>query len=112
MEVLLETLVSKCHGHVRIQSMTYHLERLTMTYDRVWETYTPQHCDGKVLFFWSRHQLLGIRPDHLLGCDGLLTGEVQPHEVPGFGQNMLYEPNVWIIASGLTNMLESPGLRN
>jgi acyl transferase domain-containing protein/thioesterase domain-containing protein len=79
---------------LRKHSLTYHLEQLAMANDRAWARYRPRPYDGKVLFLRARRQPVGMKPDPLLGWDGLLTGELTVREVPGFRQNMLDEPNV------------------
>jgi acyl transferase domain-containing protein/thioesterase domain-containing protein len=99
-EMLLESVL---HRHFRNHSITYQLERLAMTHDRAWAAYNPKPYDGKVLLLYARRQPLGIHLDPTLGWNGLLAGELQVQEVPGFRQNMLDEPNVGTLASAILN---------
>jgi thioesterase domain-containing protein/malonyl CoA-acyl carrier protein transacylase/acyl carrier protein len=108
-EMLSESLL---HGHFRNHSLTYQLERLAMAHDRVWTLYDPKPYKGKVLHLYARRQPFGIHPDPMLGWDGLLTGEVRVHEVPGFRQNMLDEPNVETLASTVSNALHACESKN
>ena len=77
----------------RKHSLVYQLERLAMDIDRAGMVYRPRPYDGKVLLLNARRQPLGIVHDRRFGWEGLLTGEFQVQEVPGFRQNMLDEPN-------------------
>ena len=80
--------------HVREHSLVYHLEKIAAANDRAWLRYRPKPYDGKVLFLRASKQPLGLVPDPMLGWNGLLTGELIVHKVPGFRQNMLDEPYV------------------
>jgi phthiocerol/phenolphthiocerol synthesis type-I polyketide synthase E len=106
-ELLLEKYLEKFHRRMRKHSMTFYLERLGIFHSRAFEIYNPKPYDGKVLLIAAKRQPLGIHPDHLLGWKGLLTGEVQVREVPGFRQNMMDEPNVEILAPIIKDALEA-----
>jgi phthiocerol/phenolphthiocerol synthesis type-I polyketide synthase E len=93
-EIMLDRLPSGSPFRIRNHSLVYHLERIAAANDRAWSLYRPKPYDGKVLFLRARKQPLGLMPDPMLGWSGLLTGELHIHEVPGFRQNMLDEPNV------------------
>lgn len=93
-ETMLDLLPSGSPFRVRKHSLVYHLEKIAEANDRAWERYRPKPYDGKVLFLRALRQPLGIQPEPLLGWASLLTGDVHVHEVPGFRQNMLDEPNV------------------
>lgn len=97
-ETALDQIPAGSRLTIRKHSLTYHLERLAMANDRAWERYRPKPYDGKVVFLRARKQPLGIQPDPLMGWGEVLTGEVRVHEVSGFRQNILDEPNVSEIA--------------
>lgn len=97
-EAMLDHLPAGSHLRLRKHSLMYYLERLAKVNDRAWERYRPRPYNGKVLFLSARKQPLGIQPDPLLGWGEALTGEVCVHEVPGFRQNILDDPNVSEIA--------------
>jgi amino acid adenylation domain-containing protein len=104
-EALFDSLPVRWRGPFRRHSTVYHLEQLAKAHDRAWGAYNPKLYAGKVLFFYAKGQPLGIHPDAWLGWRGILTGDVQAHEVPGFRQNILDEPNVQSLASVLTSVL-------
>jgi phthiocerol/phenolphthiocerol synthesis type-I polyketide synthase E len=93
-EVLLDKMPVSSPMDVRKHSLVYHLEKIAAANDRAWLRYRPKPYDGEVLFLRARKQPLGLIPDPMLGWADLLTGEIHVHEVPGFRQNMLDEPNV------------------
>jgi acyl transferase domain-containing protein/thioesterase domain-containing protein len=104
-EMLLDAIMARWHRKLRNHSMTYHLERLAVAHDAAWAAYEPTPYSGKIIQFYAKRQPLGIDPDPTLGWDGLLNGDFQIKEVPGFRQNMLDEPNVEILASELIDAL-------
>jgi len=104
-EMLLESLLSRWHGHIPIHSVTYQLESLRMAHDRTGDAYVPTTYGGKVIQFYAKRQPFGLRIDPMLGWAGLFSGEFRVQEVPGFRQTMLDEPNVETLASAITNAL-------
>jgi len=94
----LDALLARCNRRLPKHTMIYHLEQLAAAYDRAWMQYNPQPYDGRVLFFRARRQRFGICDDPLLGWNGLLTGELGQHDVPGFRQTMLDEACVETMA--------------
>lgn len=97
-EILMDHLPPGSPFRIKKHSLVYHLEQIADANDRAWGRYRPKPYDGKVIFLRARKQPLGLVPDPMLGWGGLLTGELYIHEVPGFRQNMLDEPNVPEIA--------------
>ncbi|MHB8139314.1 MAG: type I polyketide synthase [Smithellaceae bacterium] len=97
-EILMDRLPAGSPFRIRKHSLVYHLEQIADANDRAWARYRPKPYDGKVIFLRARKQPMGLIPDPLLGWHGLLTGELLVHEVPGFRQNMLDEPNVTEVA--------------
>jgi thioesterase domain-containing protein len=93
-ETMLDRLPASSPFRIRKHSLVYHLEKIAEANDRAWSRYRPRPYNGKVLFLRARKQPLGLIPDPMLGWADLLTGELHVHEVPGFRQNMLDEPNV------------------
>jgi thioesterase domain-containing protein len=93
-ETMLDRLPAGLPFQIRKHSLVYHLEKIAAANDRAWARYRPKPYNGKVIFMRAQKQPLGLIPDPLLGWNGLLTGELHIHEVPGFRQNMLDEPNV------------------
>jgi len=93
-EILLDRLPAGSPFRIRKHSLVYHLEQIADANDRAWARYRPKPYDGKVLFLRARRQPLGLIADPMLGWTDLLNGELHIHEVPGFRQNMLDEPNV------------------
>jgi len=102
-----EMLFDKLHRNrdVRNHSMIYHLERLAMLNDHAWEIYDPKQYEGNVLLLYAGRQPVGIPRDPKLGWNGLLTGEFQTQEVPGFRQNMLDEPSVEALAVAIMHAI-------
>jgi len=97
-EILMDRLPAGSPFRIRKHSLVYHLEQIANANDRAWARYRPKPYDGKVVFLRARKQPMGLIPDPLLGWNGLLTGELLVHEVPGFRQNMLDEPDVSEVA--------------
>jgi aspartate racemase len=93
-ETILDRLPAGSPFKIKKHSLVYHLEQIADANDRAWLRYRPKPYNGKVIFLRARKQPLGLIPDPMLGWSGLLTGELHVHEVPGFRQNMLDEPNV------------------
>jgi amino acid adenylation domain-containing protein len=104
-KMLWDYLSAAQHRDVQKHSIIYNLERLAVAVERAGAAYRPKPYAGKVLLLYARRQPLGIRRDSMLGWCGLLTGEVKTQEVPGFRQNMLYEPNVAVLASVIMDAL-------
>jgi acyl transferase domain-containing protein/thioesterase domain-containing protein len=98
----IETMLDRDTAGSRVplkkHSLVYHLEQIAKANDRSWARYRPKPYDGRVLFLRTRRQQMGIQPDPLLGWGGVLTGEVQVHELPGLPQTVLHGPNVREIA--------------
>ena len=90
-------------------SMTYHLERLAMAYDRAADAYAPQLYDGKVLQVSASRTPPGTQPDPTFGWSEFLTGEVTVRTVPGFRQNLLDEPAVEVLANLIQGAVEECG---
>jgi amino acid adenylation domain-containing protein len=88
------------------RSMIYDLERLAAAIERAGAAYRPKPYDGRIFLLHAKRQPLGILPDPMLGWDGLLTGYVKTQEAPGFRQNMLYEPNVAVLANLIADALQ------
>ena len=82
-----------------------------MAIERAGAAYRPKPYDGKILLLHAKRQPLGILPDPMLGWDDLLTGEVKTQEAPGFRQNMLYEPNVAVLAPLIADALQEVEIR-
>jgi acyl transferase domain-containing protein/thioesterase domain-containing protein len=93
-------------------SLTYHLERLAMAYDRAGETYEPQSYEGKVLQVSASRTPPGLQPDPTLGWSEFLTGEVTVRTVPGFRQNLLDEPAVGVLATLIQDAIGECGEPN
>ena len=106
-EMLLDRMLTVLGRPVRRHSMTYQLERLAMAHDRAWAAYDPRSYDGRVILLYAKRQPLGILVQPTLGWAGLLTGDIEVMEVPGFRQNMLDEPNVAVIATVLLDALRA-----
>jgi amino acid adenylation domain-containing protein len=96
---------------VQKQSIIYDLERLAAAIERAEAAYRPKPYGGKVLLLHAKRQPLGILRDPMLGWDGLLTGDVKTQEAPGFRQNMLYEPNVAVLALLIADALQEVEIR-
>jgi acyl transferase domain-containing protein/thioesterase domain-containing protein len=97
-ENLMDRLPDGWPLRVRKHSLVYHLEQIADANDRAWLRYRPMPYNGKVVFLRARRQPWGLIPDPMLGWTDLLAGELHVHEVPGFRQNMLDEPNVHEVA--------------
>ena len=93
-EIMLDRLPVGSPFRINKHSLVYQLEKIADANDRAWLRYRPKPYDGKVIFLRAQKQSLGLQPDPLLGWSNLLTGELHIHEVPGFRQNMLDDPNV------------------
>jgi thioesterase domain-containing protein len=98
LEIMLDRFPENSLLRIKKHSLVYHLEQIADANDRAWLRYRPKPYNGKVIFLLARNQPRGLIPDPMLGWSGLLTGELHVHEVPGFRQNMLDEPNVSEIA--------------
>jgi len=108
-EILLDKWPALRRSFFEKHSMTYYWQLLAMAHYRAWAAYQPKPYDGKVLFFRSQRQPRGIYPDPLLGWAEKLTGEVAIHEIPGFRQTILRDPNIEIVASLLDKMMDGAG---
>jgi thioesterase domain-containing protein/acyl carrier protein len=104
-EGLLDRTLSHLNRPMKQHSLIYQLEHLGATHDRAWLAYEPKPYDGKVLLIRAQRQSLGICSDPALGWGGLLTGDVQMIETPGFRQNMMDEPNIGSIAEAMTDSM-------
>ena len=104
-EIILDGLPAGSRFRIRKHSLVYYLERIAEVNDRAWARYRPKPYDGKVVFLRARKQPRGLIRDPLLGWKDFLTGELHVHEVPGFRQNMLDEPNVTEVAKYILERL-------
>jgi len=104
-EILSDHLPAWFPFHIRNHSLVYQFEKIAALNDHAGLRYRPKPYDGKVLLLRAGKQSMGLVPDPMLGWSGLLTGEIHIHEIPGFRQNMLDEPNVLEVARVISESL-------
>jgi len=76
--------------------------------------YPLRPLSGKIDLFRVEYQPPSdlFEPDPLLGWNGMASGGIEVHEVPGYHGQHLREPNVAILAQQLTNCLDRAALKD
>lgn len=87
-------------------SRAYALETLAATYQRTVTEYAPRPYRGRVVLFRAAKQPLAICPDPTLGWSGLIEGELETREIPGYAIGILSEPRVEILAGQVRDCIE------
>ena len=68
-------------------------EMLSRAHSRAYHNYVPRPYPGKTVLYRAKRQL-GIRRDPTMGWREFFPAGLTVHEVPGYRQTMLREPNL------------------
>ena len=85
--------------------MAYIQEVISIANDRAYSEYVPNPYDGAVVMFPAANQPKGVACKPSLGWRDLIKGALSIHEIPGYQQNILKEPNVRILVAELKKHL-------
>ncbi len=96
-------------GPGRVTSVSPLIKELEKANIAAANAYVPQMYPGRVVLFRARERMPGYEDDPLLGWEGLATGGLEVHEVPGYHASMIAEPYIRILASELRTCLATPG---